>query len=80
MTDDWNANDYSNIVTVGAAALCSILMVLFKSRCTQISLLWGIWKCNRIPQDSSDEEPQPEPEPEPQPEPEPEPQPEPNNP
>ena len=53
----WTPNDYSNIATVGAAALCSILMVLFKSRCSEISLFWGLWKCNRnVPENESDEE------------------------
>eukprot|EP01047_Picozoa_sp_COSAG01_P118358 COSAG01_NODE_47037_length_394_cov_1.050847_2_plen_37_part_01 len=32
----WTANDWSNIVTISAAALASVLLVLFKSRCTQI--------------------------------------------
>ena len=29
---EWTPNDYSNILTVGAAALCSVLLILFKSR------------------------------------------------
>ena len=30
---------------------------VFKSRCTQISILWGLWKCDRaVPNDESDEE------------------------
>jgi len=64
MSTAWTPNDYSNAATVGAAALCSIMMVLFKSRCTQISVLWGLWKCSReVP---ASEEPEPEPEPEPE--------------
>ena len=60
-------NDLANLMTVGGAALCSLLMVVFKSRCTRISLLWGLWSCDRAPQvDDSEEEPEPEPEPEPE--------------
>jgi len=46
---EWNAGDISNIVTISAAALASVLMVLFKSRCSEISVFWGLWKCNRDP-------------------------------
>ena len=42
MVVEWSPNDWSNILTVGAAALCSLLMVLFKSRCSKINLCWGI--------------------------------------
>ena len=55
--DDMAPNDLANLMTVGGAALCSLMMVLFKSRCTQISILWGFWKCDRtVPNDESDEE------------------------
>ena len=61
----WSANDWSNIVTISSAALASVLLVVFKSRCTQISLLWGLWTCNRaVPEDDEPDEPEPEPEPE----------------
>ena len=55
----WSANDWSNIVTISAAAVASVLLVVFKSRCTQISLFWGLWKCNRMPQDEDEDEPAP---------------------
>ena len=55
--DDMAPNDLANLMTVGGAALCSLLMVCFKSRCTQISILWGLWKCDRtVPSDETDEE------------------------
>ena len=55
--DDMAPNDLANLMTVGDAALCSLLMVVFKSRCAQISILWGLWKCDRtVPSDESDEE------------------------
>ena len=54
--DDMAPNDLANLMTVGGAALCSLLMVVFKSRCTQISILWGLWKCDRTVPSESDEE------------------------
>ena len=59
----WTANDWSNIVTISSAALASVLLVLFKSRCSKISLCWGLWSCDRVVQEESDTESQPEPEP-----------------
>ena len=54
---DMQPNDLANLMTVGGAALCSLLMVIFKSRCTQISVFWGLWSCSRsLPADDSDEE------------------------
>ena len=53
----WSANDWSNIVTISSAALASVLLVVFKSRCTQISLFWGLWKCDRkVQEDEGDED------------------------
>jgi hypothetical protein len=53
----WSANDWSNIVTISSAALASVLLVVFKSRCTQISLFWGLWKCDRkVPEDVDPED------------------------
>ncbi len=51
----WNANDYSNIITIGASALASVLLVLFKSRCTKISLCFGIFSCDRQPTEEEEE-------------------------
>ena len=49
---EWNANDYSNLVTISAAALASVLLVVFKSRCETISVCWGLWACQRALQES----------------------------
>ena len=59
----WTANDWSNIVTISSAALASVLLVMFKSRCSKISLCWGLWSCDRVVQEESDSEPEPQPEP-----------------
>ncbi len=58
MSTEWTPNDYSNIATVGAAAFCSVLMVVFKSRCSNISICFGLLSCKRnVPDgDDSDEE------------------------
>tara|TARA_S200002703_G_scaffold31860_1_gene27842 strand:+ start:135 stop:434 length:300 start_codon:yes stop_codon:yes gene_type:complete len=59
--DDMKPNDLANLMTVGAAALGSLLLIIFKSRCTNIdcSFLWGLFRYNcirTVNNDSSDEE------------------------
>ena len=55
--DSWSANDYSNFVTICAAAVGSTLLVIFKSRCVKISLCFGLWSCDReVQNDDSDTE------------------------
>ena len=75
----WNANDWSNLITISASAIASVLLVLFKSRCVNINLCFGLFSCIREVKDDSDteedkkekkktkvKEPEPEPEPEPE--------------
>lgn len=52
----WTANDWSNIITIGASAIASVLLVIFKSRCKTINLCCGLLSCIRDPQDISDDE------------------------
>jgi len=48
MSDEvWSANDYSNIITISSAAIASVLLVVFKSRCSNISLCCGLFSCDR---------------------------------
>ncbi len=55
--DTWTANDYSNFITICAAAIGSTLLVVFKSRCKNIKLCCGFIECARDPkQDKSDDE------------------------
>tara|TARA_R110000764_G_scaffold81075_1_gene160731 strand:- start:2 stop:268 length:267 start_codon:yes stop_codon:yes gene_type:complete len=54
-TTAWNANDYSNLITISASAIASVLLVLFKSRCKKISICFGLLSCDRKVQ-SDDEE------------------------
>jgi hypothetical protein len=53
--DLWTPNDYSNFVTICAAAIGSTLLVIFKSRCSKINLCCGLWKCDREIKDDDDE-------------------------
>ena len=55
----WTANDWSNIITISSAALASVLLVLFKSRCSTISMCWGLWSCTRAVQDEASDEEKP---------------------
>ena len=57
MSTEWTPNDYSNIATVGAAALCSVLLVVFKSRCSNISICFGLLSCKRNVPESDEEQP-----------------------
>ena len=53
--DLWTPNDYSNFITICAAAVGSTLLVIFKSRCVKISLCFGLWSCDRdVQHDDSD--------------------------
>ena len=54
--DLWTPNDYSNFVTISAAAIGSTLLVIFKSRCKNITLCWGLLGCIREVQTDSEEE------------------------
>ena len=54
--DLWTPNDYSNFITISAAAIGSTLLVIFKSRCKNISLCFGLVNCIRDVQTESDEE------------------------
>ena len=54
--DLWTPNDYSNIITIGAAAVGSVLLIVFKSRCKNIKLCCGVIECIREVKDETDEE------------------------
>ena len=54
----WGPGDYSNIITIGAAAIGSVLLIVFKSRCSNISLCCGLFACERkIKEDGEEEDP-----------------------
>tara|TARA_R100001086_G_scaffold249653_1_gene190200 strand:+ start:3354 stop:3617 length:264 start_codon:yes stop_codon:yes gene_type:complete len=56
ISTDWTSNDYANIITISAAAISSVLLVVFKSRCKNIKLCCGLIDCIREPKGESDEE------------------------
>tara|TARA_R100000963_G_C4537468_1_gene36115 strand:- start:17 stop:292 length:276 start_codon:yes stop_codon:yes gene_type:complete len=57
ISTDWTSNDYANIITISAAAISSVLLVVFKSRCKNIRLCCGFIDCIRDPKgESSDSE------------------------
>ena len=55
-TYEWNANDFSNIITISSAAVASVLLVIFKSRCKTINFCCGLINCVRDVKNESDEE------------------------
>ena len=55
ISEDWNANDYANIITISAAAISSVLLVVFKSRCKTIKLCFGLIDCIRDPMEEGEE-------------------------
>ena len=63
--------DYSIDQVAGAGALLlgsvgALLHVVFQSRCTRISICFGLWSCDRHVADTFEPEPELEPEPEPE--------------
>lgn len=62
--DLWTPNDYSNFITISAAAIGSTLLVIFKSRCKKITICYGLLGCDReVVSDSDEENPPPDEEP-----------------
>ena len=59
MSAVWTPNDYSNIITIGAAAVGSVLLIVFKSRCKNIKLCCGIVECIREPAEEASDDDQP---------------------
>ena len=55
ISTDWTSNDYANIITISAAAISSVLLVVFKSRCKNIKLCCGFIDCLRDPKDEEDD-------------------------
>ena len=56
ISEDWSSNDYANIITISAAAISSVLLVVFKSRCKTIDICCGLINCLRDPKDDTDED------------------------
>ena len=53
---DFTIDQVAGAVALGLGSLGGLLMICFKSRCSQIRLCWGLWSCVRvIPPDNDDE-------------------------
>ena len=59
ISQDWVSGDYSNIITISSAAIASVLLVIFKSRCSNISICFGLLSCNRKVSEEDEEVPDP---------------------
>ena len=55
-TTEWGSNDYSNLITITASAIASVLLVVFKSRCKKINICFGLLSCDRVVQSESEDE------------------------
>jgi hypothetical protein len=53
---EWGSNDYSNLITITASAIASVLLVVFKSRCKKISICYGLLSCDRVVQSESEDD------------------------
>ena len=49
-------NDLANLITISSAALGTVLLVLFKSRCQNMSFCCGLWSCDRVVQEDDDDD------------------------
>jgi hypothetical protein len=54
MTNVWTPSDYSNVLTVGSAAIGSIMLIVFKSRCSNVKLCCGLLSCDRKVKDDEE--------------------------
>ena len=58
--DDYSLDQVAGATALVLGSLGGLLLICFKSRCSSISLCWGIWKCDRkVPEDSSEEDDKP---------------------
>jgi hypothetical protein len=55
ISEAWGSNDYANLITIAAAAISSVLLVVFKSRCKTINLCCGMINCIRDPMEEGEE-------------------------
>ena len=63
--DDYSLDQVAGALALVISSVGGLLLICFKSRCSQIRLCWGLWSCVRvIPDVDSDGEQEPQPEPE----------------
>tara|TARA_R110001592_G_scaffold14084_5_gene63753 strand:+ start:175 stop:414 length:240 start_codon:yes stop_codon:yes gene_type:complete len=58
--DDYSLDQVAGALALIISSVGGLLLICFKSRCSQIKLCWGLWSCIRVipNEDSDDETPQ----------------------
>jgi hypothetical protein len=65
--DDYSLDQVAGALALIISSVGVLMLICFKSRCSQIRLCWGLWSCVRvIPEIDSDGDGEPEPQPEPE--------------
>ena len=61
---DYTIDQMAGSLALILGSLGGLLLIVFKSRCTQISICWGLWSCVRaLPPDDDDNDDQQQPQP-----------------
>ena len=60
---DYNINEIAGSIALILGSVGGLCLIMFKSRCENVSLFWGCYSCQR--KVIEEEEPEPEPEPAP---------------
>ena len=66
--DDYSLDQVAGALALVISSVGGLMLICFKSRCSQIRLCWGLWSCVRVipKKDSEEEEEEEEPQPEPE--------------
>ena len=48
---DFNINEIAGSIALIMGSLGGLCLIIFKSRCSSVSLCWGFWSCNRVVKD-----------------------------
>ena len=54
---DFNINEIAGSIALIMGSLGGLCLIIFKSRCSSVSLCWGFWSCNRVVKDDDPIEP-----------------------
>ena len=53
---DYNINEVAGSGALIISSIGGLLLICFKSRCSQISICYGLWSCNRVVLDEDEED------------------------
>ena len=45
---DFNINEIAGSIALIMGSLGGLCLIIFKSRCSSVSLCWGFWSCDRV--------------------------------